>query len=214
MFRLPLVRIVETYVAFRPPSAGTKPTLLLTIGSQQEFKWACYGVAVSPLDNSIWVTSMKQVQAFNSEGKFLRHVAKGQFQFEDAEGIAFSANGDAYIAEPYAGCIVACRSDGSFLRRIDIPRGGGEKPPEPYYLVIDSNKELLFVTERGNNRVAVLKLDGSFVRQFGSQGSGDGQFNGPRGIALGAAGEVAVADCHNHRIQVCCRSLVVARGGC
>ena len=37
---------------------------------------------------------------------------------------------------------------------------------------------------------------------FGSQGKGQGQFSYPTGIAVNEAGEIAIADCLNHRIQV------------
>ena len=41
----------------------------------------------------------------------------------------------------------------------------------------------------------------SFVRKWGSQGAGDGQFDSPRGIAIDAAGNVYVADTDNDRVQ-------------
>src|SRR2546422_675669 len=40
-----------------------------------------------------------------------------------------------------------------------------------------------------------------YLGQWGSLGSGDGQFNGPHGVATDAAGNVYVADHNNHRIQ-------------
>jgi DNA-binding beta-propeller fold protein YncE len=40
-----------------------------------------------------------------------------------------------------------------------------------------------------------------FTYKWGTQGSGDGQFNGPQGIAVDASGNVYVADQQNHRIQ-------------
>jgi DNA-binding beta-propeller fold protein YncE len=39
------------------------------------------------------------------------------------------------------------------------------------------------------------------VTQWGSVGSGDGQFSNPAGVATDAAGNVYVADFGNHRIQ-------------
>jgi DNA-binding beta-propeller fold protein YncE len=42
----------------------------------------------------------------------------------------------------------------------------------------------------------------SFVFQFGSYGSGDGQFNGPDSVAVDAAANIYVADRLNNRIQV------------
>src|SRR5436190_20760937 len=41
----------------------------------------------------------------------------------------------------------------------------------------------------------------SYLTQWGSQGSGNGQFNVPNGVATDASGNVYVADTRNHRIQ-------------
>ena len=40
------------------------------------------------------------------------------------------------------------------------------------------------------------------MRTIGSQGSGAGQFNDPRGVAFDSAGHIIVADTCNHRVQV------------
>jgi len=41
----------------------------------------------------------------------------------------------------------------------------------------------------------------TFVTEWGSFGTGDGQFDNPHGIALDASGNIYVADANNHRIQ-------------
>ena len=41
----------------------------------------------------------------------------------------------------------------------------------------------------------------AYLTQWGSLGSGDGQFNYPTALATDAAGNVYVADTGNHRIQ-------------
>ena len=38
--------------------------------------------------------------------------------------------------------------------------------------------------------------------KFGALGSGKNQFNAPHGFCLGLDDDIAVADTHNHRVQV------------
>ena len=51
------------------------------------------------------------------------------------------------------------------------------------------------------NRIQVFTKDGTFLRLWGTPGSGPGQFNSPYGIALGPDGTVYVADRYNLRVQ-------------
>ena len=44
-------------------------------------------------------------------------------------------------------------------------------------------------------------LEATYVLQWGTQGSGDGQFAFPGGVAVDGSGHVYVADLANHRIQ-------------
>ena len=53
-----------------------------------------------------------------------------------------------------------------------------------------------------NNRIAKFDKDGRFIRQWGSTGTGPGQFNGVKALAIDAQGNVYVADAGNKRIQV------------
>ena len=46
-----------------------------------------------------------------------------------------------------------------------------------------------------------FSADGTYDLQWGSTGSGDGQFAFPRGVAVSGAGQVYVTDYFNHRIQ-------------
>jgi sugar lactone lactonase YvrE len=62
----------------------------------------------------------------------------------------------------------------------------------------------IFVVDTSQNRVQKFDNIGTFITKFGSGGSGDGQFNGPRGITatLGVSpGSVYVADRFNVRVQ-------------
>jgi hypothetical protein len=54
----------------------------------------------------------------------------------------------------------------------------------------------------GANRVVALDGLGNLVATFGTTGSGNGQFNDPRGLALDEQGNLVVTDRGNNRLQV------------
>lgn len=59
------------------------------------------------------------------------------------------------------------------------------------------------VADSGNNRIQIFHPDGSFLRAFGSWGSGDAEFKGLEGVAIMPMnGNILVCDRENHRIQV------------
>jgi len=57
------------------------------------------------------------------------------------------------------------------------------------------------VTDEYNHRIQKFDSDGQLVDKWGSSGSGDGEFNTPRGITVDRNGFVYVVDYGNHRIQ-------------
>lgn len=52
----------------------------------------------------------------------------------------------------------------------------------------------LYVLDQGNHRVLVFDAAGRFVRQFGKQGGGPGEFQAPMGLAVLSDGRIAVLD--------------------
>ena len=59
----------------------------------------------------------------------------------------------------------------------------------------------LVVTEENAHCVSVFSPRGEKLRSFGTKGSGQGQFNSPRGVTVDNEGNILVVDCFNHRIQ-------------
>jgi DNA-binding beta-propeller fold protein YncE len=77
------------------------------------------------------------------------------------------------------------------LRISDIPRVGNSEACN-HILVADS----------GNHRLQAFDSLGNFLAEFGSFGSGDGQFSTPQGLAVDESGRVLVADRGNNRLVV------------
>ena len=61
--------------------------------------------------------------------------------------------------------------------------------------------ENIYVADRDNSRFQVFDKNGNFLFKYGSDGTSDGQFQNPVGIAVDAFGRVFVSDTTNNDIQ-------------
>lgn len=71
---------------------------------------------------------------------------------------------------------------------------------EPQALALDRLGDV-YVVDTNNHRVQVFGPSGDFLRKWGKEGSGTGEFDAPSGIAIGND-RVYIADSDNHRIQI------------
>lgn len=69
-------------------------------------------------------------------------------------------------------------------------------------LAVDQTDGSVYVTDTGNDRVQKFDAAGGYESQFGSNGTGNGQFRIPTGVAVDPTdGSVYVADNGNYRVQ-------------
>jgi hypothetical protein len=111
-------------------------------------------------------------------------------------GVAVDTNGDVY-ASCNGGFIQVFDNNGTPTRRI-------------FSFVTRSNfqgllivGETLYACATNLHQVQMFStITSQYIGQFGSNGSGEGQFNQPRGMAYDGKGHILVADCGNGRVQV------------
>jgi FOG: PKD repeat len=70
----------------------------------------------------------------------------------------------------------------------------------PIGIAVDSSGNV-YVADVDNSRIQKFDSNGKFITKWGSEGTGNGQFNYPQGIAIDSSGNVYVADVDNNRIQ-------------
>jgi RHS repeat-associated protein len=163
------------------------------------------GIAVNASgDTYVLDTGNNRVQEFGPEGKFLRKFGAsgtGNGELKAPEGIAVDAGGKVWVADTGNNRVEEFSETGGYLAQF----GSTETLKAPQGIAVDSEGNI-WVADTGNSRVREwAKEEGSetfYVRRtFGTAGTGEEQFKEPQGIAIGAEGNVYVADTGNSRVD-------------
>jgi len=75
-----------------------------------------------------------------------------------------------------------------------------DSSPKTPGIAIDKSDNV-YLTDHDNHWVWKFDSSGNFVKRFGTEGDGNGQFTGPWGIATDREGNILVSDMGNNRIQ-------------
>jgi sugar lactone lactonase YvrE len=123
-----------------------------------------------------------QVYKFNQDGKVVMRLGEAgvsgadERHFNGPTGVVIAQNGDIWITD-----------------------GHGTTQTGP-------NKENMYGSRGGNNRLVRFSKDGKFIKQWGggigSEGSLPLQFNDPHDLQTDAEGRLYIADRGNQRVQV------------
>lgn len=120
-------------------------------------------------------------------------------------GVAMDGRGNIYVAEVNKDQIEKFGRDGKRLARWGQPGSAPGQLSRPAKVALDALGNV-YVTEptegsRGNDRIQKFSPDGVPLAQWGTHGSGPGQFDHPVGIALDRQGNIYVVDRDNSRVQ-------------
>src|SRR5436305_1935241 len=174
--------------------------------------------AVIDRDDRLWVVDFTaRVQALDLDGKHLGVTFRTpDFRNGRPSGLGLDRDGRLIVCDSHYHCLRVYAADGTELRTIGGTTG---KEPGQFGYVSDAVQDAdgyFYLSEFGeNDRVTKLDADGKFVGCWGKSGSGPGEFQRLRALALGPDGLLYAADACNHRVQVFTRDggFVRAFGG-
>ena len=210
-----VVGIIASYIVCGCAKPDAQPNHLSSFGSQGQgdgqFSPHCSGIACDSLDR-IWVCDRRRVQVFDSDGSFLFHSALGKVK--DPVSIAIdSVHNEVFIADCRLDEMIVCGMDGRFLRRFGLTLLNDLVSLAVCVSQVVVRKHVgmagniqkngwLVMSDFSNHRVQVFDRNGRWVREWGREGNGNGQFDGPKGIVCTSGGDILVCDSGNRRIQV------------
>jgi len=170
-----------------------------------------WGIAADPVNGNLDVTEVgnDRVQEFSSAGNYIAAVGSsgsGAGQLSDPRGVTVNSKRGVLIADSGNKRIeewTAAKTVGepptyatSFSAPDDIEGGLAE----PDAVAIDPSGDI-WVADSSHDRVLEYNAKHEYLRELGSEGTGQGQFRGIRGIAVNRKGDVYVSDYGNNRVQ-------------
>ncbi len=141
------------------------------------------------------------VLVLDRNGKVLRSWGKGNYKIPHS--IRLDPEGNVWTVDAQASQVIKYSNTGQKLMTIEV----GEQPESRSAFngttdIAFGPHGRLFITDGyGNARVLEYSADGKRVKQWGTPGTGPGEFKLPHSIQIDEKGTVYVADRENGRIQ-------------
>jgi len=172
---------------------------------------ACSSVAINSRGH-IFVLNrgVHALMEFDGDGHYIRSLADGIFS--RPHGLRIDAEDNIWATDGGSHIVVKFNPQGRVLMVLGVKGTAGEWHPYGHLRCFDEPNDLAFgpageiyITQghgKGESRVLKFDAGGTFIKTWGGEGTGPGQFNIPHSIVTDAAGLLYVADRSNQRIQV------------
>ena len=171
---------------------------------------------------SIWVvercggtscanSSLTPVLKFDSSGNLVKSFGAGMIVrphglFIDKNNNVWVTDGDAENGKGEQ--VFELSQNGKVLMTLGKAGVAGDGPDtfnKPSDVLIAPSGDIFVADGHGpgsNARIVKFSADGKFIKAWGKQGSGPGEFNNPHSLAIDSKGRLFVADRGNSRVQI------------
>lgn len=158
-------------------------------------------------DGSMWYADSQnaRVVKISADGTILRTIGRSGSDEGEFAGTVTSitqdTDGNLYVLD-YCH-VYKLDFNGGFIKSwASCGDGGGSAMSEPKGIHYSQHDDVLLVSDTIHNRIIKFDTSGNYLGEFGSGGSGDGQFDRPQGLTTDSAGNIYVVDVYNHRVEV------------
>ena len=186
------------------------------------------GLALDRDGKSLWVfdrcggntcenSNIDPVTKYDASGKVA--ITFGAKMFVRPHGIGIDNDGNVWVTDgvgiapkdgkPGKGhTVIKFSPEGKVLMTLGTPGVTGVDGSHfnaPSDVLITPNGDIFVADghgEKTNARIVKFSKDGKFIKAWGKEGKGQGEFDEPHGLAMDSAGRLFVADRANNRIQI------------
>lgn len=147
--------------------------------------------------------SADPIVVFDSKGKYLRSWGRGMFGNE--HGLRIDKDDNVWITDNGDHQVMKFNREGKLLLTLGVKGtpGADEKTfNRPTDIAFAPTGEFYVSDGYGNSRVVKFSKDAEYLLEWGSSGTGPGEFNTPHVIQVDSKGRVYVSDRENNRIQI------------
>lgn len=142
------------------------------------------------------------VVAVDKQGRVLRSWGRGLYNIPHS--IRIDPQGNVWTVDAGSSVVLKFTPDGKQLLRIEVG-GMPNRPGSGFRGTTDiafTKDGRIFISDGyGNNRILEYNNQGTRAREWGTEGTGPGQFHLPHGITIDDQNTIWIADRENGRIQ-------------
>ncbi|MGH9147000.1 MAG: peptidyl-alpha-hydroxyglycine alpha-amidating lyase family protein [Vicinamibacterales bacterium] len=156
-------------------------------------------------------SSLAPILEFDSSGRLVKSFGAGMFV--SPHGIHVDRQGNVWVTDGNARGmkghqVFKFSPDGKVLMTLGKAGVAGDGPDtfnQPSDVLVAPNGDIFVADGHGgksNARIVKFSKDGKFIKAWGKQGAGPGEFDTPHNLAMDSSGRLFVADRGNSRIQI------------
>jgi len=205
--------VANRYVAvpgfFKLPKGRSMGSSSAVAGDSKNHVWVVDRCAANDCAGS----KLAPIMEFDGQGNFIKAFGAGQLLFP--HGFTIDSRDHLWITDGHVGggkgdTVLEFDTSGKLLRTLGKPGVSGSGPDtfhEPNAVLVAPDGSI-FVSEnhtrdyKGHPRVIKFDANGKFIKQWGTSGTGPGQFGMPHCLALDSKGRLYVGDRDNNRIEI------------
>jgi DNA-binding beta-propeller fold protein YncE len=145
----------------------------------------------------------KPILMFERDGKFIR--SWGDEHLKTPHGLRLDPDGNVWVTDIGHHLVMKFDPESKLLLTLGKKGEAGDKPDQfdrPTDVAFTPTGDFYITDGYGNTRVLKFDRAGKLLKQWGTKGKGDGEFNLPHAVVVDPKGRVYVGDRENNRVQI------------